>query len=109
MAKIKRAGDKILDVDWSAASNEPVQLANVFAAQANAEYHVLNIGFAAPPVIATEGDRQRAHAMEHIPARIVARVVLSPGDIRQLVKVLSGNIASRERLLAQLAEEGQEQ
>ena len=106
---MKFGGDKVVDVDWSAANDKPVQLANVFAAQANAEFHVLNIGFAAPPVIATEVDRQRAHAMKYIPAQIIARVVLSPGDVRQLVKVLSGNITSREKLLAQLAEEGQKQ
>ena len=105
MAIAKNGDEKKLRVDWSAAQDEPAQPANVFVAQATPEFHVLNIGFVAPPVVLDDVDKQRARNMKRIPARLVARVVLTPEHMRQLVQVLSDNIASREKLVAQDGEE----
>jgi hypothetical protein len=98
MAKAQKGGGRHVRVDWSKAEEEPVQAVNVFAAQANPQYHLLNLGFLAPPVTIDQGDVQGAGELS-IAARVVARILLTPEDMRQLVKILSDNIASREKLL----------
>ena len=90
-----------LDVDWSAAADAPAQIVNVFAVQANQHFHVLNLGFAAPPVLVSEADMQRASKLTSLPAQSVARIVLTPADLRKLVKVLSDNIETREKLFSE--------
>lgn len=94
-----------VNVDWSAAEAVNVQPVNVFVAQAAPSHHLLSLGFVAPPIIVSPQDAQRAKSLKRIPAQVVARVVLTPDDMRDLVKVLSGNIAAREKIL----ERGQEQ
>ena len=88
-------------MDWSAAKAVAVQATNVFAAQAHNEYHVLNLGFAAPPVIIDQADLQRVNKLKRLPAHVVARVLLTPTDMRKLAKVLSDNIKSHERLISE--------
>ena len=85
-----------LKVDWSAAEGEPVQPVNAFVAQASAHDHVLTLGFIVPPIVLDSDDRDRVEAMESIPARFVARVLLTPVGMRELANVLSKNIAVRE-------------
>ena len=85
-----------LKVDWSAAEGEPVQPVNAFVAQASPHDHVLTLGFIAPPIILDSDDRDRVKAMGSIPARFVARVLLTPAGMRELAKVLSKNIALHE-------------
>ena len=97
MARQQVIGRK-LGVDWSAADEEPAQAVNVFAAQATPHSHLLYLGFVAPPVIVDDADMQRAGKLKRLPARIVARVVLTPADMRKLVKILSDNIESHEKL-----------
>jgi hypothetical protein len=98
MAKAQKGGGRHVRVDWSKAEEEPVQAVNVFAAQANPHYHLLSLGFLAPPVNVDLADVQGAGELS-IAARVVARILLTPEDMRQLVKILSDNIASREKLL----------
>lgn len=94
-----------LGVDWSAAEQEPAQAVNVFAAQATQHSHLLYLGFVAPPVIIDDADMQRASSLKRLPARIVARVVLTPSDMRKLVKILSENIESHEKLRSETEDE----
>ena len=98
MAKTQKSGGLEVRVDWSKADEEPVQAVNVFAAQANPHYHLLNLGFLALPVTVDEADVKHPGGLT-IPARVVARILLTPEDTRQLVKILSDNIATREKLI----------
>ena len=90
-----------VSVDWSGAKEVNVQPVNVFVAQAAPSHHVLNLGFVAPPIIVSPEDQQRAKSLKRVPAHVVARVVLTPDDMRDLVKVLSDNIAARDKILQQ--------
>ena len=100
MAKAQKNGEGLnIRVDWTGASGEPVQAVNVFAAQASRDFHVLNLGFVAPPVIVDQVDAQRIKQLKSIPPHIVARILLAPEQMTQLVKVLSENIESRKKLL----------
>ena len=99
MAKAQKAASWDVRVDWSGAQKEPVQPVNVFAAQATPDFHVLNIGFVAPPVVVDEEDVRRAQRSRNVPPDIVARVLLTPEHMNQLVKVLLDNIASREKIV----------
>lgn len=100
MAKAQKgAGDLNVRVDWSEARAEPVQAVNVFAAQASREFHVLNLGFVAPPVMVDEVDARRVKQLKSISPHIVARILLAPQQMTELIDILSRNIASREKLL----------
>lgn len=98
MAKEQKGVDVEIRVDWSKAQDEPVQPVNVFAAQASPHYHLLSLGFLAPPIAIEQAATQRSGEMS-MSARIVARILLTPEDMRQLVRVLSDNIETREKLL----------
>ena len=98
MAKEQKGVEVEIRVDWSKAQDEPVQPVNVFAAQANPHYHLLSLGFLAPPIAVEQPATQRSGEMS-MSVRIVARILLTPEDMRQLVRVLSDNVESREKLL----------
>jgi hypothetical protein len=99
MAKEQKGVDVEIRVDWSKAQDEPVQPVNVFAAQASPHYHLLSLGFLAPPIFAVEQPATQRSGEMSMSARIVARILLTPEDMRQLVRVLSDNIETREKLL----------
>ena len=84
-------------IDWSAAEGEPVQPVNLFVAQSSPNTYILTLGFIAPPIILDSEDQDRVDAMKSIPARFVARVLLSPADMRELSNVLLTNLAKREK------------
>ena len=86
-----------MQIDWSAADGVPVQPANQFVAQATPNDHVLNLGFIAPPIVLTPDDQERVAAMKSIPVRVIARIQLTPGAMRELIGVLSKNLAIREK------------
>ena len=94
MAKPQKGVDVEVHVDWSNAQDEPVQPVNVFAAQAAPQYHLVSFGFLAPPIAVDPAAKQPSGELRLSP-RIVARVLLTPEDMRQLVKVLSDNIETR--------------
>ena len=85
------------NIDWSGTDGEPVQPVNLFVAQASPHEYVLTLGFIAPPIILNSDDQDRVDAMKSIPARVVARVLLSPAGMRELADVLSNLIAAREK------------
>ena len=94
------AQERNLSVDWGGAREVNVEPVNVFVAQAAPTHHVVNFGFVAPPIIVSEEDRAAAESMTSVPAHVVARIVLTPKDMRDLAKVLADNIKARERLLS---------
>ena len=96
---VKPKEDLNIRADWSGAEDEPVQVVNMFAAQANPNHHVVNFGFVAPPVVVDSIDLERARELKSLPVRVVARLFLTPTDMQQLVKILSDNIQAREKIL----------
>lgn len=88
---------KELPIDWSAADGEPVQPANQFVAQMGPDAHILNLGFISLPIILDPGDRARISAIKSIPVRVVARVLLTPTNMRELREVLSTHIEKFEK------------
>ena len=96
MAKAQKgSGGPDVQVDWSGAQQEPVQPVNAFSAQTNANFHVLSLGFVAPPI---RDDVRRVGKLT-VPVSIAARVLLTPGDMRRLVDILSHSIGSHQEVL----------
>ena len=106
MAKAREdGGSRDIKVDWGRAQEEPVQAVNVFAAQANPHFHLLNLGFIAPPVAVDQEDARRINRLKSIQPHVVARIFLTPDDMQKLVQILSDNIESRQRLFEGLKQE----
>ena len=93
MAKTQKSNGSDVQVDWSGAEEEPIVPANVFAAQANPNFHLLSIGFLAPPI--RDGVQPPRKTLS---VRVAARFLLTPEDMRELVEILSRNIERQKRL-----------
>ena len=81
-----------LRIDWSSSESALVEPVNQFVVQAGPDHHVLTLGFVSTPIILDDEDRRRAIEMTSISPRVVARVLLTPKGISQLVDVLTKNI-----------------
>ena len=82
-----------VDLDWSELPNVRLRPANVCIAQAHPDGHILNFGFAAPPV-APHGEIRP----EDVRVQVVARIVMSPGAADSLLSVLKTNIQRRHQV-----------
>ena len=85
----------ILEVDWSLADAEAVHPANVFLAQAHPDYHVLTIGFVCPPIVV-----EKSGPPTSAKAQPITRLILTPRDFRELIKILSENEQARSQISA---------
>ena len=88
--------DGKVKIDWSAADGEPIRPVNQFVVQAGPHEHILTFGFIALPIVLDPDDQERVKAMKNIRVDVVARILLTPGGMRELADVLSKNIALRE-------------
>ena len=86
------------DLDWSEMSQKAVQPANVLIAQAVPEGHLLNFGFAIPPVRFEDAPEGPIEAQD-IHVKVVARLLLSSSALQSMIKVAQGNIETRNKVL----------
>jgi hypothetical protein len=83
-----------LPVIWSGWETTPLQFANQFILQHNGPDVFLTVGSLAPPVLVGSQDEMRAQAeaMSHVPAQIIARLVLSVEGTQQLAGALNTHL-----------------
>lgn len=89
------AGEKVssIDFDWSGLPDVPLRPANVCVVQAMPDGHVLNFGFAPPPVV--PGPNLKPEDMQ---VQVVARLVLSSKSADSFLAALRANINRRHEL-----------
>lgn len=85
------------DLDWAEIRDMGVVPANMVIAQAVPEGHLLNLGFAIPPV-RFEGDDSPITA-EDIVVKAAARILVPAGALEGIIKVLQGNIETRNKIV----------
>ena len=78
---------RIQDLDWSEVETSPINPCNVFIAQAHETGHVLNCGFADPPIRPRGSLKAR-----DVKVRLGARVSLTRRDAKQLIAILQENL-----------------
>ena len=82
----------LLDLDWSQVEAEPVRPASVFYIQPHGSAFVLNLGFAAIPLIVSAEEKP-----ERIQVRPGARVYMAEREMRYLHQVLTAFIEENAR------------
>jgi hypothetical protein len=95
--------DKAVPLAWVGPDEVPVVLANQFISQFHHDGFVLTVGQVTPPIILGSDEQQRdqLEALTFVPVRPLARFALTEQRVRELIKLLTDNLAmyeaSRER------------
>lgn len=82
-----------IDFDWSGLPEVPLRPANVCVVQATPDGHVLNFGYAPPPIVPGPNPQPRDTQVQ-----VVARLVLSPRSADSFLAALQANINKRHEL-----------
>lgn len=93
-----------IETDLVGLHDVPLMAANLFIAQVHQDEVILTIGQAAPPVVmgTSEEVREQLKQIDKVPARVVARLSLTPLRLRQLIGILQETVGKQEFLLSRL-------
>lgn len=85
-----------LPIIWVGVDEEPIQFVNQMVSQFQENEFILTFGQLAPPMIVGPPDvqREQVQTLSFVPVRPVVRVAMTADRMRQLVDVLSGNLAT---------------
>lgn len=91
-----------LAVDWSAADGMTAVYANHVLTQVTPDEAVLIFGQIIPPALDGGGDAIRSYLKEHggVSARPVAKIVMTPEKLYQLIEVLGTTAEKLDRVRA---------
>lgn len=97
-------------LDFRGHEDMPLAYATTVVVQHTQDEFVLSFFSVAPPILLGEPEhvRQKQDELNAIPARCVARIVMSPSRMAQLVEVVKGNLAMYEERFGALSEVKQE-
>ena len=73
-----------------------------FIAQFQQDHFILSFFEIFPPPLLAETDEERLaslKAIDHIDAKCVARVIVTPSKMRELIQILSENLATYQRVI----------
>lgn len=89
---------KAIPLTWVGPDEVPVVMANHFISQFHDDGFVLTFGQVAPPIIlgSEEQQREQLEALAFVPVRPLARFALTEQRVRELIKLLTDNLAVYE-------------
>ncbi|MGH9043062.1 MAG: hypothetical protein ACRDZ3_22850 [Acidimicrobiia bacterium] len=92
---------------WLGFEESTVNLANQFVSQFEQGTFFISIGQVTPPLLLgpPEEQREMASQLPFLPVQTLARFAVTPGRLRDLMRVLETNVASYERLFGPIEEQ----
>lgn len=82
---------------WVGAEDVPVEFANQLIVQHQGDEFVITIGQMVGPAIAGAKAREMAENAEFVPIRVVARIGLPEGRMREFVNAMQANLDNYDR------------
>jgi len=95
-----------VSLDWTAAIDLPIFYATSFVASPlGPDELVLNIGQVLPPIFTGTQEQQssQAHRLKSVKVNPVAKILLNPNRIRELIKVLE----DAQKMISEIPRSGQ--
>jgi hypothetical protein len=100
-------GDGRVPAVWVGADDLPVQFANQFISVVQPNEIFLTVGSLVPPAIlgdTVEERMENAKKITFVPVKPIARLVLTPARLKELIKVLQDSLENYDKLPRQEAE-----
>lgn len=94
-------------IDWSSAEHVPAEYANQLLSQVSQGEIFLTFAQLTPPVLVGDPEQQAAQArdMSSIPVKVIARLILCPERVEELLNVLGQSLEQHQRQQASLESE----